>query len=79
MKCSGKMISWQSIRAGTVMMPEDRPDVKPGIRTDILDLTDLTLSDLEEVRPASLRHALRRVVAQDEDPADPVVGFQASI
>lgn len=60
-------------------MPEDSPDVKAGIETDIPDLTGLSLSDLEEVRPSSLRRALRRIVAQDEDPADPVVGFQASI
>jgi FXSXX-COOH protein len=60
-------------------MPEDSPDVKAGIETDILDLTGLSLNDLEEVRPSSLRRALRRIVAQDEDPADPVVGFQASI
>ena len=60
-------------------MPEDSPNVKPGIQTDILDVTGLSLSDLEEVRPSSLRRALRRIVAQDEDPAHPVVGFQASI
>ena len=31
-------------------------------RTDIPDLTGLSLSDLEEVRPSSLRRALRRIV-----------------
>lgn len=61
-------------------MPEDPPHVKEGIETGILDVTGLSLSDLEEVRSSSLRRALRRIVAEDdEDPADPVVGFQASI
>ena len=60
-------------------MPEDPSHVKEGIQTGILDLTGLSLSDLEEVRSSSLRRALRRIVAEDEDPADPVVGFQASI
>lgn len=49
------------------------------IETDMPDLTGLSLGDLEEVGPASFRRALRRVLAEDDDPADPVVGFQASI
>ncbi len=61
------------------IVPRDPSDVKSGIETDMLDVTELSLSDLEEVRPSSLGRALRRVVAQDKDPADPVVGFQASI
>ena len=60
-------------------MANDSPDVKEGIQTDILDVTDLSLDALEEVRTSSLKRALRRIIAEDEDPADPAVGFQASI
>ena len=61
-------------------MAQDPSDVKrPGIETDMIDLARLSLSDLEEVHPSSLRRALHRIVAQDEDPTEPVVGFQASI
>jgi FXSXX-COOH protein len=60
-------------------MPEDYPRVKAGIETGMLDVTDLSLNDLEEVRSSSLRRALRRILAEDGDSADPVIGFQASI
>jgi FXSXX-COOH protein len=57
----------------------DPPNVKVGIETDMLDVTGMSLSDLGELGASSLAYALRRVVAQDEAPTDPVVGFQASI
>ena len=60
-------------------MPRDPSGVKAGIETDILDLSGLSLSDLEEVRPSTLGRVLRRIVAQDDDPTDPVIGFEASI
>jgi FXSXX-COOH protein len=60
-------------------MPQDSPDVKPDIETDMLDVTGLSLWELEEVRPSSLRRALRRIIAEDADRTDPVVGFQSSI
>ena len=60
-------------------MSEFRPDVNPGIETDMLDVTGLSFSDLEALGSSSLAHALKRVLARDEDSTDPVVGFQASI
>lgn len=60
-------------------MPEDPTGVNPGIETDMLDVAGLSLSDLEELGPSSLGHALRRVVAQDEGSADPVIGFLSGI
>ncbi len=75
--CEDELESIYVCKRGIV--PRDPSDVKSGIETDMLDVTELSLSDLEEVRPSSLGRALRRVVAQDKDPADPVVGFQASI
>jgi FXSXX-COOH protein len=62
---------------------ETSPDTGTGvpryIETGTLDLTDLSLDDLERVGPSSFGHALRRVLSRDDDPADPVVGFAASI
>jgi FXSXX-COOH protein len=67
------------IRPKGMMVSEDPPDVKSHIGTDTLVLAGLSPSDLEKVDSSSLGRALRRIIAQDEDSADPVVGFQASI
>ena len=60
-------------------MPEHPREVVEDIETELPDLTALSLGDLEKIGPSSLGHALRRVLSRDDDPADPVVGFQASI
>jgi FXSXX-COOH protein len=49
------------------------------LRTTLIDLSDLSLGDLDEVGQTALGMALRRIVARGSEPASPVVGFQSSI
>lgn len=47
--------------------------------TTLIDLSGLSLGDLDAVGQTALGTALRRVVARGNEPTDPVVGFQSSI
>ncbi|HEY7145657.1 MAG TPA: FxSxx-COOH cyclophane-containing RiPP peptide [Streptosporangiaceae bacterium] len=60
-------------------MAEDWSEAAADVETDLPDLTGLALAELEDFGPSALGHALRRVLKGEADPADPVVGFQASI
>ena len=45
----------------------------------LVDLTGLTLGDLERLGRSSLDLALRRALAPHEDTSDPILGFQSGI
>ncbi|MFJ2033402.1 FxSxx-COOH cyclophane-containing RiPP peptide [Streptosporangium sp. NPDC087985] len=45
--------------------------------TDLIDVTDIRLSDLDEVGESSLAHALRRLLSEED--SGPVAGFTSSI
>jgi FXSXX-COOH protein len=60
-------------------MLENTDDDGAAIESEMPDLTGYTLGDLEKIRRPSLDHALRRVLAENDHTADPVVAFQAGI
>lgn len=60
-------------------MAEPPDPVKSNVETAMIDVADTSLDDLDELGSSSLAHALWRVLASEEDPSDPVVGFQSSI
>ncbi|MDH2427497.1 FxSxx-COOH cyclophane-containing RiPP peptide [Sphaerisporangium sp. TRM90804] len=45
----------------------------------MIDLTGLSLTDLEALGPTSLHHALARIMRRAEDTSDPVLAFLASL
>jgi FXSXX-COOH protein len=53
------------------------PDAPDGSGTALIDVTGLTLRDLETISESSLAAALRHVL--DEEQAAPVAGFQSRI
>lgn len=53
------------------------PDAPDGSGTALIDVTGLSLHDLETISESSLAAALRHVL--DEEQATPVAGFQSRI
>lgn len=49
------------------------------LRTALIDLSGLSLGDLDAVGQTALGTALRRIVAREGEPTHPVLGFQSSI
>jgi FXSXX-COOH protein len=64
-------------RRGRAVIEKNRPPAD--LETDMIDLTDLSLTDLEDLSQSSLGLALRRVLDQDGGSGGEVVGFQSSI
>ncbi|MGH8905186.1 MAG: FxSxx-COOH cyclophane-containing RiPP peptide [Egibacteraceae bacterium] len=54
-------------------------DEETAVETDLLDLDEFVLADLEEFDDSALAHALRRVMEEADGPEDPIAGFQAFI
>jgi FXSXX-COOH protein len=54
-------------------------DPEAGIDTGIVDLTGLSLGDLDHLGQSALAIALRRVLEREGEPANLVVGFQSGI
>lgn len=60
--------------------PDNEPrETSPDVETEVPDLRGMTLSEVAAMDESSISHALRRVLARDEDPSDPVVAFLSSI
>ncbi len=47
--------------------------------SDLIDLTGVRLSDLQELPDSPLAQALRRVLAELDSDGEPVAGFQSAI
>lgn len=52
-------------------------DETAGFGTDLIDVTGLSLHDLNDLGDSTLAHSLRRLL--DDDDAAPVAGFTAMI
>jgi FXSXX-COOH protein len=61
-----------TVMAGLSGPPDD-------LRTALIDLSGLSLGDLDAVGQTALGTALRRIVAREGEPTHPVLGFQSSI
>jgi FXSXX-COOH protein len=66
-------------RAVSTAGTPDQPGPRDDLRTALIDLSGLSLADLDAVGQTALAAALRRIVARGGQSADPVVGFQSSI
>ena len=65
-----------------VVTEKRQPSADPplgGLETGMIDLTGLSLHDLDDLGQSSLGLALRRVLDPDGEPTDSVVGFQSGI
>ncbi len=58
---------------------QEPPEPPPDIATELVDLTGLTLGDLNGIKRSSLGMALQRALERDRDPSDPVVAFKSGI
>jgi FXSXX-COOH protein len=61
------------VKAMEVSVREDAGDIGDGL----IDVTELSLGDLNEIDQSTLAQALRHVLGDDQ--AEPVAGFQSHI
>lgn len=54
-------------------------DKETGMDTDLIDLDGISLVDLEEFDESALAHALRRILADADEPEDPIAAFQSYV
>ncbi|GAB3989752.1 hypothetical protein GCM10029978_115700 [Actinoallomurus acanthiterrae] len=49
------------------------------VETEVTDLTDISLSEIDTLEPSCRAESLARILAADADPADPLYGGQPPV
>ena len=60
-------------------MADNQPSNRADPAADLIDVSDLSLADLEGLADTVVARSLRRILEEMEHPQDAVAGFQSSI
>ena len=62
-----------------VAVADNQPSNRADPAADLIDVSDLSLADLEGLADTVVARSLRRILEEMEHPQDAVAGFQSSI
>jgi FXSXX-COOH protein len=60
-------------------MQTSQSDVRSDVRSEITDLTEVTLADLDALPDTVLAASLRRILRDARDPRSPLASFHSSL